>query len=260
MLRILDARTGEPVAAAPARRGLTRIEAHACGLDLTALRVLLTVDLLVRALELGGTPVWAALATPCDRPELRNAATALAIRPFEDGRDLASGLGAAQVIHVLAESTDPRPAEGPLAAVAHVTWHEPEPLGHVPGGSDSPRSASGRGTGPAGDACDESHWRGGPEPAGDTGSGAAGPDAAVEAGDTRCGAGRSDAGVEAGDTRSGAATSGAAMEAGREPGAGPATDGSGDGSSDDVVHRVPDGNAVLRIGEGQRHSVTRSQP
>ncbi|NUR31224.1 MAG: hypothetical protein HOV83_36175, partial [Catenulispora sp.] len=55
MLRILDARTGEPVPAAPARRGLTRIEAHASGLDPTDLRVLLTADLLVRALELGGT-------------------------------------------------------------------------------------------------------------------------------------------------------------------------------------------------------------
>ncbi|MET8772363.1 hypothetical protein, partial [Streptomyces sp. NPDC004658] len=100
MLRILDARTGEPVPAAPARRGLTRIETHASGLDPTALRVLLTADLLVRALELGGTPVWTILTAPRDKPELRTAATRLAIRPFEDDRDLASGLGEAQVIHV----------------------------------------------------------------------------------------------------------------------------------------------------------------
>ncbi|MEU5534982.1 hypothetical protein [Streptomyces sp. NPDC020362] len=123
MLRILDARTGEPVAAAPARRGLTRIEAYASDLDPTALRVLLTADLLVRALELGGTPVWTILTAPRRPAELRAAATTLAIRPFEDGRDLASGLGEAQVIHVVAESTEDPPAEGPLLAVAPATIH-----------------------------------------------------------------------------------------------------------------------------------------
>ncbi|MEU0333605.1 hypothetical protein [Streptomyces sp. NPDC006193] len=128
MLRILDVRTGEPVAAAPARRGLTRIEAHASGLDPTALRVLVTTDLLVRALELGGTPVWTILTAPRDQPELCTAATQLAIRPFEDGRDLASGLGEAQVIHVAADRHTPAVrAEGPVAAVAPVTWDGPEP-------------------------------------------------------------------------------------------------------------------------------------
>ncbi len=62
VLRIIDARTGEQVDAAPARRGLTRVEAHAPGSDTTNLRVLLVADLLVRALELGGTPVWALLS------------------------------------------------------------------------------------------------------------------------------------------------------------------------------------------------------
>ncbi|GHI09354.1 hypothetical protein Scel_76750 [Streptomyces cellostaticus] len=127
MLRILDARTGDPVAAAPARRGLTRIEAYASGLDLTALRVLLTADLLVRALELGGTPVWTILTAPRRHAELRTAATTLAIRPFEDGRDLASGLGEAQVIHVVAENTENPPAEGPLLAVAPAIWTAAEP-------------------------------------------------------------------------------------------------------------------------------------
>ncbi|MFF1282582.1 hypothetical protein [Streptomyces sp. NPDC058299] len=122
MLRILDVRTGEPVAAAPARRGLTRVEAHAPGLDPTALRVLLTADLLVRALELGGTPVWTILTAPREQPELCTAATRLAIRPFEDGRDLASGLGEAQVIHVTGPHTATVRAEGPVAAVAPVTW------------------------------------------------------------------------------------------------------------------------------------------
>lgn len=121
VLRILDARTGEPVAAAPARRGLTRIEAHASGLDPTALRVLLTADLLVRALEIGGTPVWATLSAPRDQAELRTAATTLAIRPFEDGRDLASGLGEAQAVHVLAEGAR-APGAGTLLTVAPVLW------------------------------------------------------------------------------------------------------------------------------------------
>ncbi|MEU8968228.1 hypothetical protein AB0D11_02935 [Streptomyces monashensis] len=121
VLRILDDRTGEPVPAAPARRGLTRIEAYASGLDPTALRVLLTADLLVRALELGGTPVWTILTSPHQHAELRAAATALAIRPFEDGRDLASGLGESQAIHVTADPTA-TVGEGPVMRVAPVHW------------------------------------------------------------------------------------------------------------------------------------------
>ncbi|MFG3016726.1 hypothetical protein ACGFZB_41000 [Streptomyces cinerochromogenes] len=127
MLRILDARTGEPVPAAPARRGLTRIEAHASGLDPTGLRVLLTADLLVRALELGGTPVWTILTAPRDRPELRAAATRLAVRPFEDDRDLASGLGEAQLLHVAQRGTEDVLGEGPVVSVAPVEW--------IPGGA-----------------------------------------------------------------------------------------------------------------------------
>ncbi|MEU6589520.1 hypothetical protein ABZ923_09840 [Streptomyces sp. NPDC046881] len=122
MLRILDARTGEPVPAAPARRGLTRIEAHAGRLDPTALRVLLTADLLVRALELGGTPVWTILTSPRDHPELRTAATRLAIRPFEDAHDLASGLGESQAIHVAQRGTENALGEGPVVGVGAVEW------------------------------------------------------------------------------------------------------------------------------------------
>nr|WP_244189588.1 hypothetical protein [Streptomyces incarnatus] len=128
MLRILDARTGEPVPAAPARRGLTRIEAHVSGPDPTALRVLLTADVLVRALELGGTPVWATLATPHHPADLAAAATALSIRPFEDAHDLPSGLGEAQVIHVTTE-TPTASGAGPVVWVAPVEW-----LGEAVGG------------------------------------------------------------------------------------------------------------------------------
>ncbi|MGW2747995.1 hypothetical protein [Streptomyces sp. NPDC001450] len=147
MLRILDARTGEPVAAAPARRGLTRIEAYASGLDLTALRVLLTADVLVRALELGGTPVWTILTAPHRHAELRTAATALAIRPFEDGRDLASGLGEAQVIHVVAEDTGTMPSEGPLLTVAPAVWTAAEPGGEERLGGPGRAQRGGAGTG-----------------------------------------------------------------------------------------------------------------
>lgn len=122
MLRITDARTGELVDAAPARRGLTRVEAHPRGLDPTGLRVLLAADLLVRALELGGTPVWALLAAERQPAELRAAADALGIRPFEDDEG-AAGLGEAQVLHVVEE-----PGAGPdgvRVAVAPVTWSAP---------------------------------------------------------------------------------------------------------------------------------------
>ncbi|MEV6051846.1 hypothetical protein [Streptomyces sp. NPDC052107] len=127
VLRILDARTGESVPAAPARRGLTRIEAHACGPDPTALRVLLTADLLVRALELGGTPVWATLAAPHRPAELRTAATTLSIRPFEDAHDLTPGLGEAQTLHVTSETPDAS-GRGPVVWVAPVEWTG-EPMG-----------------------------------------------------------------------------------------------------------------------------------
>ncbi|OIJ66916.1 cysteinyl-tRNA synthetase [Streptomyces mangrovisoli] len=102
MLRITDARTGELVAAAPARRGLTRVQAHTPWFDATALRVLLTADLLVRALEIGGTPVWALLTGERQQAELHAAAAALGLRPFEDSRDIGAGLGEAQVVHVAA--------------------------------------------------------------------------------------------------------------------------------------------------------------
>ncbi|MFJ4623409.1 hypothetical protein [Streptomyces sp. NPDC088812] len=118
MLRIIDARTGESVVAAPARRGLTRVQVHAPGYGPGALRVLLVADLLVRALELGGTPVLALLTGGGDQRELRAAGTALGVRPFEEGRDLAAGTGAARALHVVAE--DGETPDGVRIAVAPV--------------------------------------------------------------------------------------------------------------------------------------------
>jgi hypothetical protein len=124
VLRIIDDRTGQPVDAAPARRGLTRVEAHTEGFDVTALRVLLAADLLVRALELGGTPVWALLDEERQQAELRAGAAALGIRPFEDGRDATAGLGEAQVIHVVREGGAAEP-DGVRLAVAPVRSEAP---------------------------------------------------------------------------------------------------------------------------------------
>ncbi|MEU5633480.1 hypothetical protein ACH47C_26660 [Streptomyces rishiriensis] len=117
MLRIIDARTGEPALAAPVRRGLTRVEAHASGYGAASLRVLLVADLLVRALELGGTPAWLLLTGDRDQAELRAGATALGMHPFEDGRDLGAGVGEAQVLHVAGQDV-PSPEGGVRIAVA----------------------------------------------------------------------------------------------------------------------------------------------
>ncbi|KOG38673.1 hypothetical protein [Streptomyces resistomycificus] len=142
MLRIIDAGTGEPVDAAPARRGLTRVQAHVPGRDTTALRVLLVADVLVRALELGGTPVWALLGGERESAELRAGAAALGIRPFEDSRDVSAGPGEAQVIHVLAEDagadSSPPPSGGVRLIVAPVAPVAPVAAGAavVPEGVD----------------------------------------------------------------------------------------------------------------------------
>lgn len=136
MLRIIDARTGEPVDAAPARRGLTRVEVHAPGSDLTNLRVLLVADVLVRALELGGTPVWALLTGGHRQAELRADATALGIRPFEDSPDVSAGLGEAQVVHVAVEGG--AAPDGVRIAVAPVETTGPATSVGEPAGSGLP--------------------------------------------------------------------------------------------------------------------------
>ncbi|MFD6189145.1 hypothetical protein [Streptomyces sp. NPDC060275] len=102
MLRIIDARTGEPAPAAPARRAPTRVEAHVPGRDATALRVLLVADLLVRALELDSTPAWAVLTGTAERDGPRKDAAALGIRPFEDGA-AGPGPGTGQGVRVVGE-------------------------------------------------------------------------------------------------------------------------------------------------------------
>ncbi|MDX3452918.1 hypothetical protein PV396_13315 [Streptomyces sp. ME02-8801-2C] len=116
MLRILDARTNKPKVAAPARRALTRVEAHAPRFDPTALRVLLVADVLIRALEVGGTPVWPVLTGGEQVAELRAAAAALGIRPFEDRGDVGPEFAGAQLIEVV--SRDEGTTDGIRLAVA----------------------------------------------------------------------------------------------------------------------------------------------
>ncbi|GAA3029028.1 hypothetical protein [Streptomyces glomeratus] len=115
MLRIIDARNGEPTDVRP---GLVRVHAHVTGADTSALRVLLVADVLARALELGGTPVVTVAAPSA---ALREHADALGIRPAEPDTP---GLGRA--LHVVGvEDTAPdgvrievAPATGPAGTAA----------------------------------------------------------------------------------------------------------------------------------------------
>ncbi|KFF95334.1 hypothetical protein IQ62_42655 [Streptomyces scabiei] len=91
MLRITDARTGEP---AEIRRALTRVHAHVPGDDTSALRVLLVADVLARALEMGGSPVLLVADPPA---ALRERADDLGIRPSE----AAGTRGGQRVLHVV---------------------------------------------------------------------------------------------------------------------------------------------------------------
>ncbi|MFE1586678.1 hypothetical protein ACFW6Q_13430 [Streptomyces sp. NPDC058737] len=119
MLRIIDARTGEPAPAAPTRRAPTRVEAHAPGRDATALRVMLVADMLARALELDGTPVWTVLTGAEEGERLRKDAAALGIRPFEDGDTAGHGPGVGQGVRVVGEAGGARDAVTVAVGPAH---------------------------------------------------------------------------------------------------------------------------------------------
>ncbi len=123
MLRIIDARTGEAVVAAPVRRGPTRIEAHDQGHGTGALRVLLVTDLLVRALELDSTPVRAVLTGEGDRAVLRAGAAALGIHPLDEGHEPGGRPAARQVLRVAAEGE--AGADGVQVVVGDVLGEAP---------------------------------------------------------------------------------------------------------------------------------------
>ncbi|MET9133204.1 hypothetical protein [Streptomyces antibioticus] len=123
MLRIIDARTGEAVLAAPVRRGPTRIEAHVSGHGTGALRVLLVTDLLVRALELDSTPVRAVLTGEADRAVLRAGAADLGIHPLEEGHEPGGWPAERQVLRVAAEGD--AGADGVQVVVGDVLGEAP---------------------------------------------------------------------------------------------------------------------------------------
>lgn len=127
VLHIVDARTGESVPAVPARRGPTRVQAHAPGPEASALRVLLVADLLFRTLELDGTPVWALLSGGPRTAELREAAAALGAGPFEEGPDPVAGLSGTRTVHVV-EKGAPVPESGAVVEVGPVVEPPDLPL------------------------------------------------------------------------------------------------------------------------------------
>ncbi|MBZ3902139.1 MULTISPECIES: hypothetical protein [Streptomyces] len=124
MLRITDARTGEP---AEIRRALTRVHADVPGDDTSALRVLLVADVLARALELGGSPV---LLVADPSTALRARADDLGVRPSE----APTAGGGQRVLRVFGSG---EPGTGLSVAVAPVTGPgEPDPSGSpAPSGS-----------------------------------------------------------------------------------------------------------------------------
>ncbi|WEH19534.1 hypothetical protein [Streptomyces sp. VNUA24] len=114
MLRITDARTGEP---AEIRRALTRVHAHTPEDTPSALRVLLVADVLARALELGGSPVLFVADPPA---ALRERADGLGVRRSETS---GATRGGRQVLHVAVsgEPADPRTDAGTAVEVGPVT-------------------------------------------------------------------------------------------------------------------------------------------
>ncbi|BBC38204.1 hypothetical protein SGFS_094980 [Streptomyces graminofaciens] len=134
MLRITDARTGEP---AELRRALTRVHAHVRRSDTSALRVLLVADVLARVLELGGIPVLPVADPPAG---LRDRANALGIRPTE-----AAVAGGGQVLHVVGPDEPPPGAEGATADGIRVEVARasgPTEVEAEPGGPGSPGASS----------------------------------------------------------------------------------------------------------------------
>jgi len=129
MLRLLDARTGSRAEVRPARRGVLRVCAHVPpatgGADITAVRTLLTADLLARTGELRGLQVLTALDLTASSPEQAAAidddAGALGIHPPATRaicRDAPSSLGGPVDVHVAGRGAHVDPGQdGPLVRV-----------------------------------------------------------------------------------------------------------------------------------------------
>lgn len=117
MLRITDARSGEPI---DLPRGLTRVHVHPVGEDTTALRLLLVADVLARALDLDGSPC---LTVARVGPDLRARADALGIRRAEP-----EAPPGGRVLHVRGPGR-PAPEDGPHLEVAPSDDPSDDPSG-----------------------------------------------------------------------------------------------------------------------------------
>ncbi len=129
MLRLLDARTGSPAELRPSRPGLLRVCIHvplaAPAADITALRVLLTADLLARAAELRGLQVLTALAPShheSSQAALAGWADALGIHPPTERasfHDTQRGLASSADVHLAGQAARPGARQGePVVRIA----------------------------------------------------------------------------------------------------------------------------------------------
>jgi len=129
VLRLIDARTGSRAGIRPARRGVLGVCAHAPqatgGTDITALRVLLTADLLARAAELQGLQVLTAVdltgSSPAQAAAIEADAGALGIHPpaaRASCHDAPSSLDSPVDVHVAGPGAQVDPGQdGPLVSV-----------------------------------------------------------------------------------------------------------------------------------------------
>jgi len=125
VLRLLDARTGSRAEVGPARPGVLRVCAHAPratgGSDITALRTLLTADLLSRTAELSGLQVLTALdltsSPPAQAAAIDDEAGALGIHPpaaHASCHDAPSSLGGPVDVHLVSQDDHLDPGQDGL--------------------------------------------------------------------------------------------------------------------------------------------------
>jgi hypothetical protein len=125
VLRLLDARTGSRAEVRPTRQGVLRVCAHAPratgGSDITALRTLLTADLLSRTAELGGLQVLTAVdltgSSPAQAAAIDDDAGALGIHPpaaHASCHDAPASLGGPVDVHLVSQDDQLDPGQDGL--------------------------------------------------------------------------------------------------------------------------------------------------
>jgi len=146
VLRLPDARTGSPAEVRPATPGVLRICVHlphaAAGSGITALRVLLTADLLARTAELTGLQALTAVqltgASPGQAAVIEGDAGALGIHPpaaHAGCRDAPSALGGPVDVHVTGDGAGVGPGPAGLSVSVGAA--------HLAGAGAYPEAADG---------------------------------------------------------------------------------------------------------------------